>query len=288
MWEFLIQPFIEYGFMHRALAAAVILSISGAVIGTFLVLRRMSLIGDSMAHAVLPGAAIGFLYFGLSLPAMSIGGLITGLILAVLAAFSSRLGVLREDASFAALFPIALALGVILVLQSGTSLDLMHVLFGALLAVNDTGLIAIAAVASITLVTFAIFYRFMILEALDPDFLRAQGHRPSIIQSAFLILTILNLVIGFQVFGTLMVLGLLMVPAVTAQLWARQIPTQIAAAAFIGIISSIAGLLISYHADLPSGPAIILVTGGFYVISLFIGRFGSMRAQLQSRQHLAH
>ncbi|HCM84199.1 MAG TPA: metal ABC transporter permease [Alphaproteobacteria bacterium] len=288
MWDYFIQPFVEYGFMHRALAAAIILSISGAVIGTFLVLRRMSLIGDSMAHAVLPGAAVGFLYFGLSLPAMSLGGLVTGLILAVLAAFSSRLGVLREDASFAALFPIALALGVVLVLQSGTSLDLMHVLFGALLAVNDTGLIAIAAVASVTLLTFAVFYRFMILEALDPDFLLAQGHRPIIIQAAFLILTILNLVIGFEVFGTLMVLGLLIVPAVAAQLWARQIPTQIAGAALIGIISSATGLLLSYHANLPSGPAIILVAGGFYVISLCIGRFGSVRAQLQSRRHLQH
>lgn len=288
MLDTLLHPFLEYGFMQRALAASVILSVSGAVIGTFLVLRRMSLIGDSMAHAVLPGAAIGFLFFGLSLPAMSIGGLITGLILAILAAFSTRMGVLREDASFAALFPISLALGVVLVLQSGTSMDLMHVLFGALLAVNDSGLIAIAVVATVTLLTFAVFYRFMVLEALDPDFLRAQGHHPMLVQAAFLILTILNLVIGFQVFGTLMVLGLLMVPAVTAQLWARQIPTQILCAIAIGIVASIKGLLISYYYDLPSGPAIIMVAGGFYVFSLCFGRFGSIRAQLQSRSHLAH
>jgi zinc/manganese transport system permease protein len=154
--------------------------------------------------------------------------------------------------------------------------------------VNDTGLIAIASVATITLLSFAIFYRFLILEALDPDFLRAQGHRPIVIQAGFLILTILNLVIGFQVFGTLMVLGLLIVPAVTAQLWTRQIPKQILCAAGIGMTASIVGLLISYHANLPSGPAIILVAGAFYIISIFIGRFGSVRAQLQSREHLAH
>jgi zinc/manganese transport system permease protein len=286
--DFLIAPFAEYDFMLRALAAAIILSVSGSVIGTFLVLRRMSLIGDSMAHAVLPGAALGFLWFGLSLPAMGIGGLITGVVLAVLAALSSRLGVLREDTSFAALFPISLALGVVLVLQSGTSLDLMHVLFGALLAVDNTGLVAIMGVASVTLLAFAIFYRFLIMEALDPDFLRAQGMQPVLLQATFLILAILNLVIGFQVFGTLMVLGLLIVPAATAQLWARQIPTQIAAAAAIGSASSFAGLLLSYYHDLPSGPAIILVSGFFYITSLCFGRFGSIRAQLQSRSHLAH
>ena len=140
-YELLLLPFIEYGFMRRALVACFGLAIGCGPIGVFLILRRMSLVGDAMSHAVLPGAAIAFLMFGFSLTAMTIGGFLVGLAVALLAGSVTRLTPLREDASFAALFLISLALGVTLVSSQGSSVDLMHLLFGAILVPGVVGVV---------------------------------------------------------------------------------------------------------------------------------------------------
>src|SRR6187549_1126852 len=126
--EALIAPFTEFEFMRRALAAVIALSLGGAPIGVFLMLRRMSLVGDAMAHAILPGAAIGFMLSGLNLFAMAGGGLIAGFVIAVSAGLIARATELKEDASLAAFFLISLAVGVTLVSLKGTNVDLLHFL----------------------------------------------------------------------------------------------------------------------------------------------------------------
>ncbi|MDO9125416.1 MAG: metal ABC transporter permease, partial [Parvibaculum sp.] len=136
----LIEPFVEYGFMRRALIACLALALGGGPIGTFLVLRRMSLMGDAMSHAILPGAAIGFLVAGLSIWGMSVGGLVAGLAVVLLAALISRATALREDASLAGFYLISLALGVLIVSVRGSNIDLLHVLFGTILSVTDDAL----------------------------------------------------------------------------------------------------------------------------------------------------
>jgi zinc/manganese transport system permease protein len=146
----LIDPFLEFAFMRRALVGCLALSLGGPPIGVFLVLRRMSLMGDAMSHAILPGAAIGFLIAGLSLFAMSLGGFIAGITIAVLAGVVSRSTVLREDASLAAFYLMSLALGVLIVSIRGSSVDLLHVLFGTVLALDDAALILIAAIATLS------------------------------------------------------------------------------------------------------------------------------------------
>jgi ABC 3 transport family len=140
MYDFLIGPFAEFAFMRRALLGACILSLSACPVGVFLMLRRMSLTGDAMAHAILPGAALGFLISGLALVPMTVGGLAAGLLVALAAGAVSRLTVQREDASLAAFYLISLALGVLLVSLKGSSVDLMHVLFGTVLALNNEAL----------------------------------------------------------------------------------------------------------------------------------------------------
>lgn len=155
----LVQPFVEYGFMRRALVATLALGLGSAPIGTLLVLRRMSLMGDAMGHALLPGAALGFLFAGFSLAAMSAGGFFAALAVALAAGFVTRVTSQREDASFAAFYLIALALGVLLVSTHGSSVDLMHMLFGTILAVDDAALLLMAGVASLTLVVLAVIYR---------------------------------------------------------------------------------------------------------------------------------
>ena len=169
LFELLVAPFADYGFMRRALVGGLALALSGSPLGVFLVLRRMSLAGDALSHAILPGAAVGYLVAGLSLPAMTLGGLAAGLVVALLSGAVARISALREDASLAAFYLVSLALGVTLVSIKGSSIDLLHVLFGSALALDDAALYLLAGVASVTLALLAIFYRALVLDTLDPD-----------------------------------------------------------------------------------------------------------------------
>ena len=148
--DLLFSPFAEFGFMRRALVAVVALSMGAAPLGCLLVLRRMSLLGDAMAHALLPGAAVGYMIAGLSVTAMGLGGFVAALAVALLAGAVTRHTHQREDASFAAFYLIALALGVLLISMRGSSVDLIHVLFGSVLAVDDAALLLVASIASVT------------------------------------------------------------------------------------------------------------------------------------------
>ncbi|RSZ35586.1 metal ABC transporter permease [Variovorax beijingensis] len=282
----LVQPFVEYGFMRRALVATLALGLGSAPIGTLLVLRRMSLMGDAMGHALLPGAALGFLFAGFSLAAMSAGGFFAALAVALAAGFVTRVTSQREDASFAAFYLIALALGVLLVSTHGSSVDLMHMLFGTILAVDDAALLLMAGVASLTLVVLAVIYRPLLVECLDPGFLRNVGGPGSLVHGVFLVLTVANLVAGFQALGTLMAVGLMMLPATAARFWAAEVWSLALAAAGMAVLSGFAGLLLSFHAQWPSGPAIVLVAGAAYLLSLVFGPHGGLLSRLlRSRSH---
>jgi zinc/manganese transport system permease protein len=282
----LIQPFADYGFMRRALVAGFALGLGSAPIGTLLVLRRMSLVGDAMAHALLPGAALGFIGAGFSLAAMSLGGFAAALGVALAAGFVTRNTAQREDASFAAFYLIALALGVLLVSTHGSSVDLMHVLFGTILAVDDAALFLMAGVASLTLLALAAVYRPLVVECLDPGFLRNVGGRGSLVHMLFLVLTVANLVAGFQALGTLMAVGLMMLPATAARFWASEVWSLALAATVIAMVSSFVGLLLSFHAEWPSGPAIVLVAGAIYLLSLIAGpREGLLWRHIRRGKH---
>ncbi len=286
LYAALIQPFIEFGFMRRALVACLALSIGCGPVGTLLVLRRMSLVGDALSHAVLPGAAIGFMIAGLSLLAMSVGGFIAGLIVAVLSGLVARVTPQREDASFAAFYLISLALGVLIVSTHGSNVDLMHVLFGTILAVDDASLLLVVSIATLTLLILAVIGRGLIVECFDPGFLRAVGGPGAAVHFVFLMLVVMNLVAGFHALGTLMAVGLMMLPAAAARFWAGEVVTLAATSSAIAFASGYAGLLLSYHVDLPSGPAIILVAGGIYVVSVVAGPRDSLWVRFLPRRHL--
>lgn len=285
-YAFFISPFVEFGFMRRALVACLALALSCGPLGTLLVLRRMSLVGDAMAHALLPGAAIAFIFFGLSLTAMSIGAFVAALAVAALAGGVARLTQQREDASFAAFYLIALAGGVMLMSTHGSSVDLMRVLFGSVLAVDDTALLGVAGVASLSLLVLAAVWRPLVAECFDPGFLRqfaAPGRRGlgGWMHGLFLVLLVANLVAGFQALGTLMAVGLLMLPAIAARCWARDLVGMAALASVLGAACGYGGLLLSFHAGLPSGPAIVLLAGVVYILSLALGSQDSLRQRRQ-------
>ncbi|MEP0706651.1 MAG: metal ABC transporter permease [Parvibaculum sp.] len=285
IYDALIAPFADYGFMRRALIACFALALGGGPIGTFLVLRRMSLMGDAMSHAILPGAAIGFLVAGLSIWSMSAGGLVAGLAVVLLAGLISRATALREDASLAGFYLISLALGVLIVSAKGSNVDLLHVLFGTILSVTDDALLLIASIATLTLVTLAVIYRPLVIECFDPAFLRATTGGGTLWHFVFLVLVVVNLVAGFQALGTLMALGLMMLPAAAARFWAGAVWSLAALSTVLAFLSGLVGLLVSYNFDLPSGPAIVLTAGAFYVGSIILGTRDSLRTRYFPRAH---
>lgn len=272
----IVGPFVEFAFMRRALVGCLALSLSAPPIGVFLVLRRMSLMSDAMAHAILPGAALGFLVGGLSVSAMTAGGLLAGLAVALGAGFVARHTVLREDASLAAFYLLSLATGVTIVSMGGSNVDLLHFLFGSVLALGDDALLLLGVVATLTLAWLAIAYRPLVIECVDPLFLRLAGRASALTHLSFLAIAVLNLVAAFQALGTLLAVGLMILPAVAARFWARGLGAQIAAAVAIAAASSMTGLLVSYHLGVPSGPAIILSAGGAYLLSLMFGSRGAL------------
>ena len=286
LYDTLIAPFAEFEFMRRALVGTLALALGAGPVGVFLMLRRMSLVGDAMAHAILPGAALGFLLSGLSLFAMTAGGLIAGFVIAVLAGLVARTTELKEDASLAAFFLISLAVGVTIVSMKGTNIDLLHFLFGSVLALDDQTLILIAAITTVSLAALALIFRPLVLECVDPGYLRSVSRAGGPAHIVFLALVVMNLVGGFNALGTLLAVGIMMLPAVIARFWARDITAMILIAIASGSLSGLAGLLVSYHAGVPSGPAIILVAGALYAFSVIFGRVGGLARQAFPGRHL--
>jgi zinc/manganese transport system permease protein len=286
MIDALVSPFAEFAFMRRALVGCFALSLSAPPIGVFLVLRRMSLMGDVMGHAILPGAAIGFLLAGMSLFAMSLGAFASGLAVALAAGLVARTTILREDASLAGFYLVSLALGVLIVSMRGSNVDLLHVLFGTVLALDDAAILLLAAIATVSLAALAIIYRPLVLECFDPQFLRSVSRLSSPTHLAFLVLVVLNLVAGFQALGTLMAVGIMLLPAVAARFWSNDVSGMILVAMAVAFAASVTGLLISYYANLPTGPAIILLCGVFYLLSVLVGVKGGLVWGFVPRKHL--
>ena len=292
-WSMLITPFAEFAFMRRALVATLAMSLSAAPLGVFLTLRRMSLFGDALSHAILPGVAVGFMLFGLSLTAMVVGGVVAGMLVAGIAGLISRATTLKEDASMAALYLVALALGVTLISSHGTQLDLLHILFGSALGVDTPGLLLVASVASVSVLVMAAAYRGLVLESFDPVFLGASAARGGrtgptwMWQQGFLVLVVVNLVAGFQTLGTLMAVGLMMLPAVSARLWHDTLPAQLLNASAQALLASYLGLLLSYHLDTPSGSTIIGCAGTLYLLSLLFSPGGWLPRQLARAHRVA-
>jgi zinc/manganese transport system permease protein len=286
LYDALIAPFVEFEFMRRALVGMFALSLGSAPVGVFLMLRRMSLMGDAMAHAILPGAAIGFLVAGLDLYAMTIGGIVAGVAVAVAAGLVSRTTQLKEDASFAAFFLVSLALGVLIISLRGSNVDLLHVLFGNVLALDNATLFLLASFASISLVVLALLWRPLVLECVDPNFLRSVSRAGTPTHLAFLALVVVNLVAGFHALGTLLAVGMMMVPAAAARFWAEDLTRMTVVAIVVAMLSGVVGLLVSYHAGAPSGPAIILVAGVIYIVSLALGPVGGLKRRLVPGRHL--
>jgi zinc/manganese transport system permease protein len=277
MLEVLAEPF-ALGFMRRALAGCLALSVAAPPLGVFLVLRRMSLMSDVLQHGVLPGIAVGAVFAGLSVWAMGLGGVVAGLAIAVAAGWLARRTGGREDSQLAGMYLVSLAAGVALI-SAQRSLDLTHILFGNVLAVDDAALLGMAGVATVTLPVLALIWRPLVLESLDPGFMAATAGRGGLWHLIFLMLVVLCVVSGFVALGTLMAVGLMMLPAIAARHWSNSLAGQVRVSVMLACVASVGGLVLSFYLDIPAGPAIVLTAGGLWIVSLLMGPRASLWRQ---------
>ena len=267
--------FLSFEFMQRALIATTILSLSMAPVGAFLVLRRLSLAGEAMAHAIVPGIVIAFVIAGLSVVSMIIGGLIAGLIVALLTSLLARRTLIKEDASLASLYLISLALGIFILSAAGSAIPLKSFLFGSTLGIGDDTLLLIGATATITLVSFAFLLRPLIMATIDPVFFDSQFKYPQLIAQWFMFLLVLNLLAAFKSLGTLMAVGLMILPATSARYWVKTVTGYLLMTFLFAILSCWVGLILSFYlSDVPTGPAIVLAAGAIFITSLMASPLG--------------
>lgn len=285
MWDIFIAPFVEDEALRRALVATLALGLSAGPVGMFLMLRRMSLAGDALSHAVLPGVAVAFLLSGLAAIPMTIGGLVAGLVVALGSGFVTRVAKQREDISFAAFYLMSLALGVLLVGLRGEELELDHVLFGDILHLTGDSLLVIGITSTVSLVGMAVIWRPLVAESLDPGFLRSVGVAGRWAHLTFLVLVVLNLVGAFQALGSLLAVGLMMLPAATVRFWVRGPEAMTGLAIALALFAGYAGLLLAHHFGFDPAPSIILVAGAVYLLSIIVGRRGIIFDRWQSARH---
>ena len=267
--------FLEFEFMRKAIVAVLVLSLGMAPLGCFLVLRRLSLAGEALSHAAIPGIAVAYALAGLSVMSMTLGGLIAGLSVALLSTVLARLTLLREDANMATLYLLALAGGIFLLSVRGTAVNLESFLFGNILGLRTGTLVLIGVTTTLTLLVMAVILRPLILLTVDPVFARSQSKRTWLVSAVFMVLVVLNLIAGFRALGTLMAVGLMIVPATSARYWVHALTPMIVLAFCFGAGSALLGLALSYWLpNVPSGPSIVLVCGGVFVVSLLFGRNG--------------
>jgi len=264
--DWLTEPF-ALGFMQRALVAAVVVGLVCSVLGCYVVLRSMAFLGDALAHAVLPGIALAYLA-GVDLLA---GALVAALLVALGIGFLTRHGAVREDTAIGILFAAALSLGVLLISSTGSyATDLTHILFGDVLGVSATDLWLTGGLAAAVLLAVALLYRELLLASFDPLLAHTLGRRPGLVLLVLLVLLALTIVVSLQTVGVGLVAALLVTPGATASLLTRRLPTMMAVAAVVGVVSSVVGLYLSYYLDVASGAAIVLTATACFVVAFFL------------------
>jgi zinc/manganese transport system permease protein len=277
---------IQDAAFKSAVAGGLALAFGGAPLGVLLIARRLSLMGDALSHALLPGVAVAYLAFGAQPAALTIGALVAALVVAGLSTALARTRSLPEDASLAVFYLTALALGVGLIGRHADAEAVHQLLFGDPAALDAGGLALAATAATATLVTLALFVRGFVAETADPAFMRAAGVRGGWLHLLLMMLVALNLVAGFRAFGALMTVGQLIIPAAASRFWARTYVAQAGLAIAISATATIAGLLIAQAAGLEPGAAMTLSAAALFAVSALAGPHRGLLRNLPAAGHL--
>ncbi|HEI6517948.1 TPA: metal ABC transporter permease [Staphylococcus aureus] len=268
MLEF-VEHLFTYQFLNRALITSIIVGIVCGTVGSLIVLRGLSLMGDAMSHAVLPGVALSFL-FGIP---MFVGALITGMIASIFIGYITSSSKTKPDAAIGISFTAFLASGIIIISLINTTTDLYHILFGNLLAITNSAFLTTIVIGSIVLILIIIFYRPLMISTFDPTFSRMSGLNTTLLHYFVMLLLSLVTVASIQTVGIILVVALLITPASTAFLISKKLYSMMIIASLISVISSIVGLYYSYIYNIPSGATIVLCTFVIYIIALFFTKF---------------
>ena len=282
--DYLAEP-LEVAFMQRALLAALLVALVGGVVGTFVVLKGLAFIGDALAHSAFAGVATAFVLGG----SIYLGSIVAGVVTALLIGFVSRRGRVSFDTAIGILFVGAFSFGIMLISASRSyTVDLFSFVFGDVLGVGPSDLWVMAALAVFVLAVILVFYRELLFTAYDPTMAAASGVPVATVQYGQLALLALTTVVAIKVVGIVLVVAMLVTPAATAQLLVRRVPAMMALAVLVGAVSSVAGLYISYHANVASGAAIVLVATGLFLLALLLsprrGLLAVWRRQVRFRQ----
>lgn len=268
MLEF-VEHLFTYQFLNRALITSIIVGIVCGTVGSLIVLRGLSLMGDAMSHAVLPGVALSFL-FGIP---MFVGALIAGMIASIFIGYITSSSKTKPDAAIGISFTAFLASGIIIISLINTTTDLYHILFGNLLAITNSAFLTTIVIGSIVLILIIIFYRPLMISTFDPTFSRMSGLNTTLLHYFVMLLLSLVTVASIQTVGIILVVALLITPASTAFLISKKLYSMMIIASLISVISSIVGLYYSYIYNIPSGATIVLCTFVIYIITLFFTKF---------------
>ncbi|MBC8123458.1 MAG: metal ABC transporter permease [Gemmatimonadaceae bacterium] len=276
-----VEP-LQYPFMQRALLSALLVGTICAVTGSYLIVRRLALLGEAVSHSVMPGLAIAFL-LGANI---FVGAFIAGVLSTVVIAAIHTNSKIKEDTAMGLVLSGFFAVGVILItkIQSDTKVDLMHFLFGNILGVSESDLVTTAVIAVVVIGTIVLLYKELLFHSFDPLAAKAVGLPTQLLHLVLMSLIALTIVASMQSVGVILVIALMVGPGAAAFLLTRKLKTMMALAVLIGAVSSLVGLYLSYYLDISSGPAVVVVALGFFVLSLlFSPRQGLLTTRWQNR-----
>ena len=266
MFSEFIDGLLNFHFLQNALITALVVGIVGGAVGCFIILRGMSLMGDAISHAVLPGVAISFI-LGIN---FFIGAIVFGLLASTIITYIKSNSIIKSDTAIGITFSSFLALGIILIGVANSSTDLFHILFGNILAVQDLDMWITIAVALLVLTTITIFFRPLLLTSFDPILAKSMGVKVSFYHYLLMVILTLVAVTAMQSVGTILIVALLITPAATAYLYANSLKTMILLSSGFGALASVLGLFIGYSFNIAAGSSIVLTSALLFLISFFI------------------
>lgn len=261
-----IDGLLNFHFLQNALITALVIGIVGGAVGCFIILRGMSLMGDAISHAVLPGVAISFI-LGIN---FFIGAIIFGLLASTMITYIKSNSIIKSDTSIGITFSSFLALGIILIGVANSSTDLFHILFGNILAVQDMDMWITIIVSLLVLATITVFFRPLLLTSFDPILAKSMGVKVTFYHYLLMVILTLVSVTAMQSVGTILIVALLITPAATAYLYANSLKTMILISSALGALASVLGLFIGYSFNIAAGSSIVLTSALFFLISFFI------------------
>jgi len=266
MFSEFIDGLLNFHFLQNALITALVVGIVGGAVGCFIILRGMSLMGDAISHAVLPGVAISFI-LGIN---FFIGAIVFGLLASTIITYIKSNSIIKSDTAIGITFSSFLALGIILIGIANSSTDLFHILFGNILAVQDLDMWITIAVALLVLTTITIFFRPLLLTSFDPILAKSIGVKVTFYHYLLMVILTLVAVTAMQSVGTILIVALLITPAATAYLYANSLKTMILLSSGFGALASVLGLFIGYSFNIAAGSSIVLTSALIFLISFFI------------------